>query len=425
MKNRLFSLLFAGIMGVLAVHAQTDYAKLGIERKVLFTMNKNEICTSVDTYNPYKGVDNIKASEVFVIDTIRKITTYVYNGERICTGICAIDEEDPGDNEYNEYTGYFGNWGIDPAHTEDMPSRDSLVVMYLQQDGEYIQFGKELVYGPYNAIGYIGWNKFAFTYEDPEESDAIYIHDADGMVYQAKGQGRTFFQSPNKKHSAMVAPDNIFKIRIDNVPYTLDSLIERYDERYKVKADVAEVSVFDDGSCLVEYYYSFAFADYWGIDSDWDSDRGKRMMHSPAYSSQGGYYIKNGNVRLLAENEYFDKKDQTIKEKAKEESNGEYSSFEIKDDDAWRRDKYGRIDTRYYAQLWNKMTEQRRYGYNCWDKKHEHNLFTVPGLGYILVDGMAIKSDYPLWAFRNTIVNAFRWIVVEGNEVVYYSYQIP
>ncbi|GEM_PF-4266580 len=422
MKNRLFSLLFAGIMGVLAVHAQTDYAKLGIERKVLFTMNKNEICTYADTYNPYKGVDNIKASEVFVIDTIRKITTYVYNGERICTGICAIDEEDPGDNEYNEYTGYFGNWGIDPAHTEDMPSRDSLVVMYLQQDGEYIQFGKELVYGPYNAIGYIGWNKFAFTYEDPEQSDAIYIHDADGMVYPAKGQGRTFFQSPNKKHSAMVAPDNIFKIRIDNVPYTLDSLIERYDERYKVKADVAEVSVFDDGSCLVEYYYSFAFAENWGLDSDWDSYRGKRMMHSPAYSSQGGYYIKNGNVRLLAENEYFDKKDQTIKEKAKEESNDEYISFEIKNDDAWRRDKYGRINAKYYANLWNKMTEQRRYGYNCWDKKHEHNLFTVPGLGYILVDGMAIKSDYPLWASYNEGANCFRWVVVEGNEVVYYSY---
>ena len=422
MKHKLFSLLLAGIMGVLAVHAQTDYAKLGIERKVLFTMNKNEICTYADTYNPYKGVDNIKACEIFVIDTIRKITTYVYNGERICTGICAIDEEDPGDNEYNEYTGYFGNWGIDPAHTWDMPSRDSLVVMYLQQDGEYIQFGKELVYGPYNAIGYIGWNKFAFTYEDPEESDAIYIHDADGMVYQAKGQGRTFFQSPNKKHSAMVAPDNIFKIRVDNVPYTLDSLIYRYDERYKVKA---EVSVFDDGSCLVEYYYSFAFAEGWGIDSDWDSDRGKRMMHSPAYSSQGGYYIKNGNVRLLAENEYFDKKDQTIKEKAKKESNDEYISFEIKNDDTWRRDKYGRINAKYYAKLWENLMTQSRYGYNCWDKKHEHQLFTIPGLGYILVDGMAIKSDYPLCAFRNTIVNAFRWIVVEGNEVVYYSYQIP
>lgn len=425
MKNRLFSLLFAGIMGVLAVHAQTDYAKLGIERKVLFTMNKNEICTYADTYNPYKGVDNIKACEIFVIDTIRKITTYVYNGERICTGICAIDEEDPGDNEYNEYTGYFGNWGIDPAHTEDMPSRDSLVVMYLQQDGEYIQFGKELVYGPYNAIGYIGWNKFAFTYEDPEESDAIYIHDADGMVYQAKGQGRTFFQSPNKKHSAMVAPDNIFKIRIDNVPYTLDSLIERYDERYKVKADVAEVSVFDDGSCLVEYYYSFAFAENWGLDSDWDSHRGKRMMHAPYYNSQGGYYIKDGKARLLAENEYFDKKDQTIKEKAKEESNDEYISFEIKNDDAWRRDKYGRIDTRYYAQLWNKITEQCRFGYNRWDEKHEHQLFTIPGLGYILVDGMAIKADYPLLASYNEGANCFRWVVVEGNEVVYYSYQLP
>ena len=82
MKNRLFSLLLAGIMGVLAAYAQTDYAKLGIERKVLFTMNKNEICTYVETRNHEKGVNNIKF-EMHVKDTIKGIYTYVFNGERI------------------------------------------------------------------------------------------------------------------------------------------------------------------------------------------------------------------------------------------------------------------------------------------------------------------------------------------------------
>jgi hypothetical protein len=46
----------------------------------------------------------------------------------------------------------------------------------------------------------------------------------------------------------------------------------------------------------------------------------------------------------------------------------------------------------------------------------------MPGLGYILVDGMAIKADYPLLASYNEGANCFRWVVVEGNEVVYYSY---
>jgi hypothetical protein len=279
MKNRLFSLLFAGIMGVLAVHAQTDYAKLGIERKVLFTMNKNEVCTCVGTYNPYKGVDSIKSTEIFVYDTVKNIGSYIWNGERILSA----DR-------------------IEPAHkngVNDMPSKDSLVLMYCQKDAEYIRFGKELVYGPYSEVGYIGWNKFAFA--DPKHSTAYYIHDADGKVYPANGQGRTLFQSPDKKHTAKVSAKNVYKIQIDDVSYTLDSIIE---------GDRAEVSVFDDGSCLVEYFNSFEFVDelYWGKGYNWDSNRGRYMLHVRLdYSSRGAYYIKDGKVRRISKSEYFDK----------------------------------------------------------------------------------------------------------------------
>ena len=152
MKNKLFFLILAMVANVSVMYAKTDYAALGIERKVLFTMNKNEICTYVDTRNLQKGVNNI-LSEIFVIDTVKNITTYVMNGERICTGICT---------DYNQY----GDWGIDPAYkgAEEMPSKDSIVIVYRQSDGNYIRYGKE-VYGPYSYVSSVGWNKFVFSYD--------------------------------------------------------------------------------------------------------------------------------------------------------------------------------------------------------------------------------------------------------------------
>ena len=237
MKNRLFSLLFAGIMGVLAVHAQTDYAKLGIERKVLFTMNKNEICTSVDTRNHEKGVNNIKF-EMHVKDTIKGIYTYVFNGERILS---------------NEST-------IVTAHEdmEDAPVRDSLILRYETKDGCYINFGKE-TYGPYKQIYPQDWNKFVYVLDN-----GYYMHDADGMIYQLSAgiQGRTFFQSPNKKHTALVSSDNVYKIRLDNTLYTLDSVKNGFDEKNK---NIADVYVFDDGSCVVGYGRYFK-GDDMGVD---------------------------------------------------------------------------------------------------------------------------------------------------------------
>ncbi len=407
MKHKLFSLLFAGIMGVLAVHAQTDYAKLGIERKVLFTMNKNEVCTYVGTYNPYKGVDSIKACEIFVYDTKKELETYIRNGERILSA-----EK------------------IEPAHMNDaydMPSKDSLVLMYSQDYAEYIRYG-EKVFGPYSQVGYIGWNKFAFI--DPKRN-AVYMHDADGMVYPAKGQGRTLFQSPDKKHTAKVSAKNIYKIQIDEVSYTLDS----------IEGDHAEVSVFDDGSCLVEYFNSFEFVDelYRGKGYNWDSNRGRYMLHVRLdYSSRGAYYIKDGKVRRISKSEYFDRNELKIKrnenyrdprirsffDEVMNDENRTYKYVISSEEGISSDDENFRLrNTDVYKQMVEDVLDN--IAYNVWDKSHTHHLITALGWGYIYLDGMALKADYPLLASYNEGANAFRWVVQEGNEVVYYSYQIP
>ena len=412
MKHKLFSLLFAGIMSVLAVHAQTDYAKLGIERKVLFTMNKNEICTSVHTRNLQKGASHAK-SEMYVEDTVKKITTYVLNGERIKS--TSADVAYVYGSTYN-----------------DCMKRDSLILQYGKysenEPSAYISFGNK-VYGPYNwaaiAIEYydfqLDWEDFFFgenccPYDDYGEF--IYIdpfrHDHDGMEYKMEEgkQGRTFFQSPNRKHTVNIMGNDIYKIRLDNTTYSLDSIkpnLPWYHD-HPEKEMISEIKVYDDGNCIILY----------------------GLFYPIRFRSFGGYYIDKGKVRKIAENQYFDFESRTIKEKEQQQANESYL-YRIEPDEreyilgvsSVRMHIYAEDTPEENAKIVENILKDHRLGYSIWDEKHQHQFFTVQGLGYVLVDGIAVKCDYPFKASLNTYVNAFRWVVVEGKDIVYYSYQLP
>lgn len=414
MKNKLFSLLLAGI-ATLTIQAQTDYAKLGIERKVLFTMNKNEICTYVGTRNLQKGAKDAK-SEMYVEDTVKKVKTYVLNGERIKAA--NVDEEFLQGSTYN-----------------GCMERDSVILEYGrysdENDSAYISFA-DRVFGPYEwtslgAYDYQSeWEEFFFTQNSEVVTESsgyhwniILRHDHDGMEYRMEEgkQGRTFFQSPNRKHTVNIMGSDVYKIRLDNTSYTLDSVKPNnahwfYDN--PKNNTIAVVKVFDDGNCIIRYGLFF-----------------NGEIDGLIFNCYGGYYIDKGKVRTIAQNQYFDFDTRTIKDipqQPKEEYyeyriSSDYISYEGRDDDG--RSNYVKDTPKDNAKIVENILKDNRLGYNIWDEKHQHNLFTIPGLGYILVDGMAVKADYPLLATLNTYVNAFRWVVVEGNEVVYYSYQIP
>ena len=415
MKNKLFSLLLAGI-ATLTIQAQTDYAKLGIERKVLFTMNKNEICTYVNTRNLQKGASLAK-SEMYVEDTVKKVKTYVLNGERI--------KSTNEDIEYVHGSTYNG-----------CMERDSIILQYGrysdENDSAYISFG-DRVFGPYHntyleAYDYQPeWEEFFFTQnsevvreDDGYHWNIILRHDHDGMEYRMEvgKQGRTFFQCPNRKHTVNIMGNDVYKIRLDNTSYTLDSV--KPDSNHLFYHDwknntIAVVKVYDDGNCVIRY----------GLFYDGEID-------GLIFDCYGGYYIDKGKVRTIAQNQYFDFDTRTIKD-IPQQPKEEYYEYSIEPD---RREYvlgsdgvgfriYVKDTPKDNAKIVENILKDNRLGYNIWDEKHQHRLFTIPGLGYILVDGMAVKADYPLLATLNTYVNAFRWVVVEGNQVVYYSYQIP
>jgi hypothetical protein len=410
MKNKLFSLLLAGI-ATLTIQAQTDYAKLGIERKVLFTMNKNEVCTKVETRNLQKGAKDAK-SEMYVEDTVKKVKTYVLNGERIKS--TCVD------------TGYLVG-----STYNDCMERDSIILEYGrysdENDSAYISFGDK-VFGPYHrtsrdANDYLSeWEEFFFCQKGEKITDGGYAryitfrHDYDGMEYRMKlgKQGRTFFQSPNRKHTVNIMGNDVYKIRLDNTSYTLDSVKPDSNHWFynNLKNNtIAVVKVYDDGNCVIRY----------GLFEDSEGD----------FYCYGEYYIDKGKVRTIAQNQYFDFDTRTIKDipqQPKEEYyeyhiSSDYISYYGRDDDG--SSNYVKDTPKDNAKIVENNLKDNRLGYNICDEKHQHRLFTVQGLGYILVDGIAVKADYPLMASYNAYANCFRWVVVEGNQVVYYSYQIP
>ncbi len=423
MKHRLFSLLFASIMGVLAVHAQTDYAKLGINRRVLFTMNKNEVCDFVDTYNLSKGVDECKFVTM-VADTIKDIKTIILNGDRRLTSTISYTPGQTVDCYHILFeTQAFVFFVLD--HSRD--KGEDIIASYRKGDDVYLAIGNE-TYGPFMDVwsDYNEWRNYdtgmehhpqlkgSFHYQSKVDS-LWYQHDADGMEYLlgdgdgagiVAPMGRTFFQSPNKKHSLRISADR-YKVRLDDKSYQLDSLLDE-DPTF------VEAYVFDDGSCFISYKnFLVDFAGY-----------GK--------STNGSYYITaNGKVKTVSRNQYIDIKDMSIKDQNPDKLNDERTCPLPENTRRWdceyytcpeEYDKYGYRNNLYYERK-AKITSLDSHLYYIFDdKQHKHHFLAVRGSGTIYIDGIALKSDYPMLASYNEDANCFRWVVVEGKDIVYYSY---
>ena len=418
MKHRLFSILLAGI-AALAVHAQTDYAKLGIERRVLFTMNKNEVCDFVDTYNLSKGVDECKFVTM-VADTIKDIKTIILNGDRRLTSTISYTPGQTVDCSPILFeTKAFVFFVLDYSRDKG----EDIIASYRKGDDVYLAIGNE-TYGPFMDVwsDYNEWRNYdtgmehhpqlkgSFHYQSKVDS-LWYQHDADGMEYllgdgdAIEPMGRTFFQSPNKKHSLRLSSD-MYKIRLDNKSYQLDSVDE--------DAKFAEAYVFDDGSCFISYKVFWAdFAGYYK-------------------STKGSYYITaNGKVKTVSRNQYIDVKDMSIKDPTFDESEEARTCPLPENTRRWdcedytcpeEYDKYGYRNNLYYERK-AKITSLDSHLYHIFDdKQHKHHFLAVRGSGYIYFDGMAFKADYPMLAGYNEDANCFRWIVVEGKDIVYYSY---
>jgi hypothetical protein len=361
---------------------------------------------------------------LLVIDTITDIKTDVYNGKRRFTSTIAYEPGETEDchSDYRFSTQAFGYYTYDSTL-----NREDVIVSYKRGKDEYLVVGNE-TYGPFldvcsdyserrneykTGMELHPQLKGSFWYQSKVDS-LWYQHDADGMEYLlgdaqiVEPMGRTFFQSPNKKHSLRLSAD-IYKVRLDDKSYQLDSMFD-------YRPSFVEAYVFDDGSCFITYErFSVDFAGY-------------------SKDISGSYYITtNGEVKTVSTNQYIDIKDMSIKDQnpntTKDERScpypeGYWYEWSCSDDYTCPEeyDKYGYRNNLYYERK-AKITSLDSHLYYIFDdKQHKHHFLAVRGSGTIYIDGIALKSDYPMLASYNEGANCFRWVVVEGKDIVYYSY---
>lgn len=336
-----------------------------ITKKVLVMLKQNEVLG----WGEY--ISNFRVSQhgfiCVLYDRVQKKETLVWNGER---KICV-------DELQLEYI--------------DMDDYDKCIYRYNVGNEWYIRIEKD-IYGPYDYIRYstcypmLGSNsdvvntkylhRREFEFSLMGES---FIHDDDGTIYKSS-EGKYEFVSPDRLHRAVIAKD-IRIITIDNVNYVIPIPVDLK------KIYSPNICLFNDGTC----YLAISCRDT-----------------NDSYNEYC-YYITPSEVRPLnTQTEYFDLDSQKILPKSQ-----------------YRKSKPVRD---FWELSWGYDSEKEesfiKYDFSFQDKTKRHFFNSNWNCDYVMIDGKKYGNKCPIDAFYDSVDNSFGWVVVEGNQIVLYNYQL-
>ena len=421
MKKKMFLMLVV-LVSQISLYAKTDCALLGVERKVLFTMNNNENLHLSD----FDDDKHLGLMTYFVVDSIfnsdhhEPVYKYslVVNGERKSNitntiNVCNLYYDDFSKCMY-EYV------GVD--------------------EGVYVKVGNKS-YGPYTKV-LLKPRKYPFgngsyhctSFEHYKQEQFEFWYDDEHFVHEDDGKIRKFsmrrheYTSPNKKHKVLIADGNpLTTITIDGRNYDLTAAIKNYHNvNYTEACDgeaigewydwyfyldrfseyptlyTTDCCVFDDGTCLYR------------IDQLDDGNAPDYMYGDfPIYSFYD-FYIKGDSIKLLAKHIGITKRDKNGKEIFDENGHCRYDHF-----------------YEYYDRQSNSIKRRRTSDEEKFDnmllvldKTGKHHLIMDIENKVGFVDEKRIDLDIVLpWSVKfNESKNAFQWVCLEGKDIVFYSY---
>ena len=340
-------------------------------RNVIFTMKYNEILSSDECTTNMK-IQNMKFV-LLVTDTLKNTQTFVWNGIRKVTA----DWIHVMDIDFNNY--------------------DKNTIIYKRGNGRYIHIlGQER--GPYEWVGTgsrqyiydVWWKPYTNTYYNYNRNKYYfdlmgteYVHDYDGTIYKIS-EGRYKYVSLNKKHIATISQDRRV-ITIDMHPYVLPIGVD-----YKIVENPV-VCLFDDGTC----YYQQSVVD----------DFSKSYKQTKLFE----FYITQKEIKKLTSDQSFNFETQQI-----------VNNVDVNTEDFMPLfcSKFG----------WKMLEEVNEwiipYEFSIQDKNKKHFFSANWAYPYVLIDGKKYGNACPIYAYYDDIQNAFAWIVIEKNNVVFYSYQL-
>jgi hypothetical protein len=416
MKKEMFLMLIV-LVNQISLYAKTDYALLGIERKVLFTMDNNEDLYQADFDDEKYFFLIISNSDGDYDDPVVFDYSVVVNGER--------------------------KWKMaNPINISNLDYDDlsKCIYEYIGPDGGVYVKDRDKSYGPYSKV-LIGARRYPHgsgicartAFEHYKKGQFEFWYDEEHFVHEDDGKIRKFskrrseYTSPNKKHKVFIADGNpLTAITIDGKNYDLTSALESYSKvnycqgcsqpigpvEPQWSRDIQDMPVnpiqyttdcciFDDGTCLFRIvnlgssYFNGELGEYVNLFYD--------------------FYIKGDSVRLLS---------QGIHEKAEDEN-----GYIIYDECGF--EKYHT----YYEYYDRKSDSILRYEVKknksqkmllVLDKTGKHHIILDIENKVGFVDEKRIDLDIVLpWSVKfNESKNAFQWVCIEGKDIVFYSYSL-
>lgn len=265
----------------------------------------------------------------------------------------------------------------------DFDNFNQSIYSYTTNNQSFINIDGELM-GPYESCYYTGASRqlselYRHCYQFKQMGE-WYSYDYDGYIYKTK-DGRYMYYSLDRQHRATITDDRRI-VTINDMSYVLTFPVECEVESHNVV-------LFDDGSCYV--YLEF-------------EDSYRNSLNKYVWRTE--YYITESEVIEVGPNQYFDWEIQSVAQKSKIRYNPDFGFFgELK----FAKDK-------------NTQNTVPAYEFALQDSRNKHFFSAKWDYDYVLIDGKKYGDQCPIEAFYDNEINAFVWVVIEGRQIIMYSY---
>ena len=421
MKTKLF-LVIAVLTNSVLLAAKVNYSNVGIDRKVLFTLNEKESLyqSGFEDANHFDIITSFVVDSTFNGDYYEPIYHYsfIVNGDRKCSmnnpdNICNFYYNDFSKCMY-EYIGADGS-----VYVQDGNKSYGPYTKVLLKPRKY-PYGNEYDYR--TSFEHYKQGQFEFWYDDEH-----FVREDDGKIHKFEKR-RSEYLSPNKKHQVTISNGNPLKaLAINGKKYDLTNTIETYwkvnhwdycnttriigfgdsigvDMSRNPQWFTTDCCIFDDGTCLYR------------IINTTEKDN-----FSYNYTNYD-FYIKRDSTRLLAHlivdhnliencdadmDDYYDKCC---------EEHTYYEYYDRISDTILRREVCD-----------NSKKNECENMHILLDKTGNHHLVYNLEHKYAFIDDIKFETNFDVlpWSILyNEKENAFQWVCIEGKDVVFYSYSL-
>jgi len=280
----------------------------------------------------------------------------------------------------------------------DLTSKNKCIYSYSNGDNEDYLFIEGHNFGPYEQIAYyqnacnyywdgtpnlnLMFNKYSFKFQ---RMGKVYRHDNDGSIYECHGnfpwgaasEDNPIYHSQSGSHKAEFSM-NYRLLTVDGTPYVMPIDVDADEETINLR----DFIITDDGTCIVEFGFN----------------NGSKWVYPY-------FVVSNNSIEYIKDGEYYDPVSKSIKAKGPN------------------------LPARQPIQMesilrWKDGSLINGIDISLQDKSNRHFFTANWNYDYVMIDEKKLGKSTPINAFYDSVNDAFGWVVIEGRQLVLYSYEL-